>query len=342
MPRTWPVSKPRLPIAKPSPWAFTAVVAGMAAAFLPVAADYLKRYSLPLSSAAGIYGCFVLLLVYLVAPAMPASRALLGKFIAGRYKIAIVLALLALPYVLYAVGTADFRWLAFVRLLATAAPVIILYSVFPVRDQGKFNWQDILVAVWLVSIVLFHLFKGIWNVPANLDFMARLFIVSLGALSWTYIRPVPDLGYRLDFIRTALLAAGRNFVFFAAVAIPLGFVLGFTSWHPRWHGLLDFLLAYLEIFLFVAVLEELFFRGFLQNLLEKSLHSWWGGQLIASCIFGLFHILHAPFPNWRYFVMASIAGWFYGSSYRSSGTLLSSTLLHAMVDTVWRAFLTKN
>jgi hypothetical protein len=218
----------------------------------------------------------------------------------------------------------------------------MLYSVCPVRNQAKFNWQDILIAVWLISTVLFHLFNGIWNVPTNLDFMARLFMVSLGALCWTYIRPVPDLGYQLDCSKMALLAAGRNFVFFALIAIPLGFLLGFTSWHPRWHGFVDFLLVYLELLLFIATLEELFFRGFLQNLLQKSLHSWWVGQLIASCIFGLFHVLHAPFPNWRYVILASIAGWFYGSSYRSSGTLLSSALLHALVDTVWRTFFTKS
>ncbi len=327
---------------RPSLWPFTTVIAGLAAAFFPVAAGYVKRYSLPLSSAAGIYGCFLLFLVYVVALAMPATRALLGKFIAGKYKAAIVLAMLLLPYLLYVAGTEDFRWPALARLVAIAAPVVLLYSTFPVHDQAKFNWQDALIAVWLVPVVLFHLFKGIWNVPANLDFMARLFLVSLGALCWTYIRPVPDLGYRLDFSRRALRAAASNFAFFAAIAIPLGLLLGFTSWNPRWHGLFDFLLSYLEIFLFVAILEELFFRGFLQNLLEKSLRSWWGGQLIASCIFGLFHILHAPFPNWRYVVLASIAGWFYGSAYRSGGTLLSSALLHAMVDTVWRTFFTKS
>ncbi|HEY1216051.1 MAG TPA: CPBP family intramembrane glutamic endopeptidase, partial [Bryobacteraceae bacterium] len=104
----------------------------------------------------------------------------------------------------------------------------------------------------------------------------------------------------------------------------------------------DFIASYLEIVLFIAVLEELFFRGFLQNLLEKSLRSHWLGQLIASGIFGLFHILHAPFPNWRYVLLASVAGWFYGAAYRSGGTLLSSVLAHATVDTVWRSFLTRN
>lgn len=323
-------------------WRFSAIVAALAAVFLPEAVSYLKRYSLPVRSIAGIYGCFILLLVSVVAPAIPVPRAWLGRFMIGRYRDLSVLALLACPYAAYAAGTADFRWQAIVRLATIAAPVVILYSAFPVRDRVKFNLQDILAAFWLISTVLFHWFNGIWNVPTNLDFMARLFMVSLGALCWTYIRPVPDLGYLLDCSKTALLSAGSNFAFFALIAIPLGFLLGFTAWHPRWQGFVNFLLVYLEILLFIATLEELFFRGFLQNLLQKSLHSWWGGQLAASCIFGLFHVLHAPFPNWRYVILASIAGWFYGSSYRSSGTLFSSVVLHAMVDTVWRTFFTKS
>jgi membrane protease YdiL (CAAX protease family) len=318
-----------------------AVVTGVALALLPVAARYLKRFSLPLSSAAGIYSCFLLLLAYTVAPAMPAGRSLFGDFIVRRHKAVIIPVMLTLPYLCYAAGTADFRWPALGRLIAIAVPVILVYSAVPVRDEAKFNWQDTFAANYLALIVVFHFFKGIWNVPVNLDFMGRLLMVSLGALSWTFIRPVPDLGYRLECGKAALLAAAKNFVLFAAIAIPLGLVLGFTSWNPRWHNLLDFLLTCLEIFLFVALLEELFFRGFLQNLLEKSLHSWWRGQLIASCIFGLFHILHTPFPNWRYVALASIAGWFYGAAYRAGGTLLSSALLHAMVDTVWRTFFTK-
>ncbi len=329
-------------VRRPSPWSFTVVVAGIAAAFLPVATSYLKRYSIPRSSAIGVYCCFLLLVIYMIAPAMPAGQALLEKLIAGRYKAFTVIALLSVPYLLYALGTADFQWSALGRLLAIAAPVIGLYFGFPVRHPAKFEWQDMLAAVWMVSVVLFRLFNGIWNIPINLDFMGRLFMVSLGALCWTYIRPVPELGYRLEFSKKALVAVGINFVLFAGIAIPLGLMIGFTSWNPRWHGVVDFLLAYLEILLFIAVLEELFFRGFLQNLLTKSLRSWWLGQLIASCIFGLFHILHPPFPNWRYVILASIAGWFYGSSYRSGGMLLSSALLHAAVDTVWRTFFTKS
>src|SRR5215472_288357 len=105
-----------------SPWPLIAVVAGVALALLPVAAGYLKRFSLSLSSAAGIYSCFFLLLTYAVAPAMSAGRSLFGGLIARRHKAVIISLILTLPYVCYAAGTADFRWPAVGRLIAITAP----------------------------------------------------------------------------------------------------------------------------------------------------------------------------------------------------------------------------
>jgi membrane protease YdiL (CAAX protease family) len=322
-------------------WSLAAVVLGIAAAMLPIAASYAKQYHLSLASAVGVYTCFLQLLLYGLAPATAAGYELLERVAGGRFKAFKVVLLLALPYLCYAMGMRDLRVAALVRLALIAVPVVAVYSAFPVSDRRKFTLQDLFAAIWLVAIVLFHLFQGIWNRPTNLDFMARLFVFTLGALCWTYIRHIPDLRYRLVFNTQVLLAAGRNFLFFAVIAIPLGMALGFTAWNPRWHGALDFAIALLEIFLFIALLEELFFRGFLQSLLQNSLRSRWRGQLVASSIFGLFHILHAPFPNWRYVILASIAGWFYGAAYREGGTLFASALLHATVDTVWRAFFTR-
>lgn len=324
-----------------SAWTLALIITALALGFLPVAATYITRYSIPLSSAAGIYCGFLILLIYVIAPGLSAGRTFLRIAIERRYSTFVVAGLLAVPYLIYSAGTGDFRSSSLLQLLAIVAVPLLLYSAQPVRHPAKFNWQDAVVAVWLVSIVLFHWFNGIWTVPANLDFMGRLLLAALGILSWTYIRPVPDLGYRLTFDTRALSAAAINFALFAAVAIPLGFALGFTAWNPRWHGLADFLASYLEILLFIALLEEVFFRGFLQNLLSKSFGSGWRGQAVASCIFGLFHILHAPFPNWRYVVLASVAGWFYGSAYRWGGTLVSSILVHTTVDALWRTFFTR-
>jgi hypothetical protein len=242
------------------------------------------------------------------------------------------------PYLVYALGTGDFHWTSLVKLLVIALPVWAIYRFLPVQAPRVFTWQDGAVAVLLVTAVLSHQIRGIWNVPVNLDFMARLFLISVASWCWVYVRPVPGLGYEFRLSREIVLQAALNFAWFSAIAIPLSLGLHFTRWNPRWPGLGSFLLNYLEIFLFVALLEETFFRGFLQTLLSNRLHNWLIGQLAVSCLFGLFHILHAPFPNWRYVALATLAGWFYGTAFRKSGSLIASSLTHAAVDTAWRTW----
>ncbi len=301
--------------------------------FGAAAQSYIRHYAIPFRAAAGIYGCFVCLLALVLVPAMQKGREIRNF---------VLLPLWCVPYLIYAAGTGDFHWMALARLVAIAAAVFLVYRLAPVRQIERLSWQDLAVAIVLIAAVLLHGLSGIWNRPLNLDFMGRLFLISVGAWCWTYVRVVPDLGYRFGISRKVLGAAALNFGYFAVIAIPCGFALGFTAWNPRWRGISAFCLDYLEIFLFIALLEELFFRGFLQTLISNSLKSVWIGQALVSVMFGLFHILHAPFPNWRYVVLASIAGWFYGSAFRQAGnSLMAAALTHAMVDTVWRTWLTR-
>jgi membrane protease YdiL (CAAX protease family) len=62
------------------------------------------------------------------------------------------------------------------------------------------------------------------------------------------------------------------------------------------------------------------------------------GQLLASMAFGFSHVLLAPAPNWRYVLLACIAGWSYGAAFRWSGSLMAPSLTHALVDTAWRTW----
>jgi membrane protease YdiL (CAAX protease family) len=53
-------------------------------------------------------------------------------------------------------------------------------------------------------------------------------------------------------------------------------------------------------------------------------------------IFGFAHITNnGVFPNWRYVLLASIAGIFYGRTWRKTGSIFPSAILHALVDTTW-------
>lgn len=320
---------------------FLAVTAALGIVFGFAAPTYARRYALDLGSTAGIYCCFLFFLVLVIAPGISGSRAWIEQQLRGRTSNFILIGLWCAPYLIYSAGTCDFRWLAIARLLAVALPAVAIYSLLPVRDVSRFCWQDAAVAVLLIAAALGHALRGVWNVPVNLDFMGRLFLIAVASWCWIFLRLLPGLGYDFFFSRTVCKAAAVNFIYFAAIAIPTGWALHFIQWNPRWRGFATFGLDYLEIFLFIALLEELFFRGFLQILLSRSLKSEWIGQTIVACLFGLFHILHAPFPNWRYVTLASIAGWFYGSAFRQGGNLMAPALTHAMVDTAWRTWFSK-
>jgi membrane protease YdiL (CAAX protease family) len=100
----------------------------------------------------------------------------------------------------------------------------------------------------------------------------------------------------------------------------------------------NFFFLFIGIYLTVAIPEELLFRGILQNLLVRSIHK--GprglyGLLIASVVFGASHLHHAPVPNWRYAILATLAGIFYGNVYRTRQRLCASALTHALVDALW-------
>jgi CAAX protease family protein len=206
-----------------------------------------------------------------------------------------------------------------------------------VPDPRKLAWQDAVALVWLATPVLARWLSGLWNVPVNLDFMARLFMVVAGAWSYLIFRGTAGAGYEARFSVGIGRAALVNLAWFSVIGIPLGLALNFIAWNPHWRGAWQFLFDGVTIFVFIAVPEEFFFRGLLQNLLEGSWGSRYGAQSAAAVLFGFMHILHG-FPNWRYVLLATIAGWFYGSAWRSTRSLVASAVTHALLDALWRTW----
>ena len=319
---------------------FATTYAGLGLFFGWYAAGYFRRHPVSPVERMTLYLCLMLLLGLSMAPGFQGIRAKLRERLHGVAGALIVVLFLLTPYLLYAGGTGDFRWPAFGKLFALCAVPAGLLALAPPRRPDRLNLQDALVLLWLILPVLFGLVGGIWSVPENLDFMVRLFLLAVGSWSFLIVRGVEGSGY--DFVFSMPLAGDSllGFAGFAAVALPLGFALRFIAWNPQWRGILPFLQDYATIFLFIALLEELFFRGLLQNLLEGSLGSRYRAQGVAAAIFGLSHIRHAPYPNWRYVALATIAGWFYGTAWRRHRSLMASALTHALVDTAWRTWLT--
>jgi membrane protease YdiL (CAAX protease family) len=319
-------------------WMVPLGVYALLCAFFGVAAALLiRKHPVELGEAVGIYGCFVLLLGACLLPAFRTPCAWLQRQVQALGAIVIVIPVFIVPYLLYAASTGDFRWFAFARLLALVAVPVVVYSIFPVTRPDRMNWQDILAWLWWMVPTVLRLTAGIWRVPVNLDFMTRLVIVGVTSWSWIVVRRVPKLGYEFALTPAVIRAAASNVLLFAAVAVPIGTAMGFVSFNPQWKGIWPFSFDFVTILLFIAVLEELFFRGILLRLLGETIGVT-RAHVLSSVVFGLSHVLYSPAPNWRYVALATAAGWFYGRAYRQTQTLAAPCLAHALVDTIWRTW----
>lgn len=315
-----------------------ALVFGAFALFFGIsAAIQLERYSVPLVAAAGIYFCLLMLISLWLVPAFPELRAKARASFTGYRGTAAALVVFTVPYLVYAVCTGGLYPHALARILAIAAGPFLIFVAFPVQSPRKLAWQDAVALAWLATPVLARWLGGLWTVPINLDFMARLYVVSVGAWAYLVFRGVEGEGYEARISLPILRAALVNLALITVIVVPLGFAIEFIGWNPNWRGTWQFVFSAVTLFVFIAVPEELFFRGLLQNLLEGTWGSRYGAQAAASVAFGFTHILHG-FPNWSYVLLATIAGWFYGSAWRAERSLVASAITHALVDALWRTW----
>ena len=245
------------------------------------------------------------------------------------------------------------------RIAKTLAPLILIaaYVVFAV-PRGQFAWPmflgmlGIVLAVmlillrgndWIVLALLglsvdLHFFDKAWPI-AGLSGMPKLLFVDAGLYGYLVLRPIQGIGFDLR-VRLADLKIGlREFLCFAPIAILLGFAMGFLHFHATPGNPLTFGAGWLFTLFFVALPEELFFRGLLLNLLERRVGTN-RALAITSLLFGLAHFnKRAAYFNWRYVILAAIAGVFYGRAWLARRRLIASSITHATVDTVWSIWL---
>jgi uncharacterized protein len=246
-------------------------------------------------------------------------------------------ALLVLPYVLVAVSNHLFRrqWFA----LYAALPVLIAWllgkAVIADPEQCG-NWRDALILLTLGIAVDLRWFDSAW--PRGLEPLGKLLLVDAGLYGFLAIRELSGGGFDLRLKWNDWKTGLRELAFFTPPVLALGLVLGFIHPHANLPSLGAALLRWMEIFFFVAIPEELFFRSWVQNLLERRLGRY-AALVAASILFGLSHFnkrnaIGAHF-NWRYVLLATIAGVFYGRAWRENRRVPASTITHTFVDWIW-------
>jgi membrane protease YdiL (CAAX protease family) len=217
--------------------------------------------------------------------------------------IAIVLAYTAAPVASAYWGASDFLAVALLWLpLEFPAPAARLIAK---HAQGFLHSVAYGIAI-LLGVVLFACFRKAAGMKYNLP------------RGWRDLR-LPLVGFTL----TAPILA--------AVGIAIGFI---PMPHAPAASVSRMASAAGIIFAATALPEEILFRSMIQNFLMQRFGSGTSTLLLASLIFGAAHLDNGPqpLPNWRYMIVATIAGFAYGKVFQKSSTVLSSSLLHTMVD----------
>ena len=133
------------------------------------------------------------------------------------------------------------------------------------------------------------------------------------------IQRLPDVGFTFSLNRRDWREALINFALFAVIAIPFGLITGFIKPSTALPSLLEIVGRGVFIFLFIALPEEILFRGVIHRYLERVLRwSQLATLILSSVIFGASHLNNPPNVGY-YFILATIAGIFYGRTFRAHG-----------------------
>ena len=242
-----------------------------------------------------------------------------------------------LIYVFYAVpgGQAGWVQIGFAALYAFAPTVLLLSA----QGRAPGAWQDYAAVFCIWLPVEFHYLQSLFPYPeAGLGHpLSAAFAMTVGLIAFLLVRLLDGIGYTVGWGRGWGFTIGLNFLLYVAVAAPLGQAIGFITYGPQSAHLQALPLTAVGILLFNAWPEEFLFRGLIQNLLSKNLKSELLGLLVTAAIFGAAHLNNGGFPNWRYAIMATLAGLAYGQTWRKTGSIFASAIVHSLVNITWYA-----
>lgn len=246
--------------------------------------------------------------------------------------------LLCIPYVMVAWWGGIFRWDWF--LLYALLPVVVAVLLEHARQADpdrRGTWRDYFVLAVLGLAVDLRWFEPAW--PARMAIFNKMLLLDAGIYGFLVIRQLDGVGFDLRLKLRDIGVGLREFAFYVPIALPLGLALGFLHVHMVWPPISQAVGAFVLTFFFIAVPEELFFRGWVQNLLERRIGRY-QALMTTAVLFGLSHFnKRAVHFNWRYVLLAALAGVFYGRAWRADRRVAASAVTHTFVDTVWSLWL---
>ena len=236
-----------------------------------------------------------------------------------------------------------------------------LYCFVPFLLVIPLKKSSPVLTIWDVILILF-----LW-LPIEFGFVPELgiphvqsvvnlyLLIGLNILLYVYliVRQLPDMGYTFRLKDHEWRTAIMNFLILLVIVILIGLVTQFITFSRSMPSSGEMLQKLLFICFFVALPEEILFRGVILNLIEKRLAGIKKASLIAlvisSVLFGLAHgnnanpplidlslgplgVWHVP---WAFILLTTIAGIFYGLTYIKTRKVFAAAMVHLLINWVW-------
>jgi membrane protease YdiL (CAAX protease family) len=248
----------------------------------------------------------------------------------------------ALPYILASAACGGFRWSSLLAVAVLAGIASFWFAVLPRGPVADFLFLLFMGGVYLTRI--FGVLYPHLTPRTSLEIMGHLMWVRVGIMAVLSIRGFENIRFGFVPSRTDWSIGIQLYLIFLPVAGVVAYA--FDSLHVRVLGIAWWEYAALVIVTFIGMLwvvamgEEFFFRGFLQQLLSKGLRSEAIGLVVASSVFGLVHLPFRNFPNWRMVALTAILGLFCGVAFMRARSVRAAMVTHALVATTFRLFFT--
>ena len=201
------------------------------------------------------------------------------------------------------------EWFSFFIVLAT------IFSIFLLLDSGQWVWSWLPITGEYIRPYLEHAIGD-----AILVACALLAIWSGG------IRP-----------KLLRRSNARLLTSIFALLLLFFFVLSYLPGFSGFANTTTFALTVLEYMVFVAFAEELLFRGYIQNFLDRKLQSKHLVVICAAIIFAMFHVVRDLGSSGVYFIVGDmltqlIGGIIFSYIYLVTDDLAFSIIIHGFYD----------
>ncbi len=296
---------------------------------------YARARGIPSWAALPAVAAFLVEYPFYLVPAFPELR---ERFAGPRLPGFLAAAAVA-PYLAACSGAVEFQWGSLVRLLALALAFGLWYVVLPAAPGCDIAFLALVPCVLLGKYfdpVYAPLHAGFKDLK-NLIVLGHLSLIVMAVMALMVERRIHETGFGFAPDWREWRIGALHYVYFAAIGFPLALALGavrFGAVRPVWYMAAIFL----GTLWVVALSEEFFFRGVLQQWIEEWLWSPRAALAIASVLFGLVHLGFRGFPNWRWALLVAVLGWFCGRARNQAGSIRAGMVTHALAVTTWRAF----